>query len=226
VPLPFDPKGVFGKARAPVRGTVNGAPFRSTVAIYGGVAYLGVTKALREEAGATSVTRSTSRSSSTTRRARSTFRPSSRQSSNVMRRPRARSRSCRTRSERSTRVGSPTRSAPKRRNAASPRSQRCFAKAFPRPTLRLHRRSPVEVAVASPDLGSPRPGQRATSTSQSASMPFRAKASFARAAAAASRCSNRRSSSKRSASSEAPAGGDAASRVPRTRPKGVDSSNR
>jgi Bacteriocin-protection, YdeI or OmpD-Associated/Domain of unknown function (DUF1905) len=52
VPLPFDPKGVFGKARAPVRGTVNGAPFRSTVAIYGGVAYLGVTKGLREEAGA------------------------------------------------------------------------------------------------------------------------------------------------------------------------------
>jgi Bacteriocin-protection, YdeI or OmpD-Associated/Domain of unknown function (DUF1905) len=52
VPLPFDPKEVFGKARAPVRGTVNGAPFRSTVAVYGGVAYLGVTKALRKEAGA------------------------------------------------------------------------------------------------------------------------------------------------------------------------------
>jgi Bacteriocin-protection, YdeI or OmpD-Associated/Domain of unknown function (DUF1905) len=52
VPLPFDPKEVFGKARAPVRGGVNRAPFRSTVAIYGGVAYLGITKALREEAGA------------------------------------------------------------------------------------------------------------------------------------------------------------------------------
>jgi hypothetical protein len=52
VPLPFDPKEVFGKARAPVRGAVNRAPFRSTVAIYGGVAYLGITKALREEAGA------------------------------------------------------------------------------------------------------------------------------------------------------------------------------
>jgi Domain of unknown function (DUF1905) len=52
VPLPFDPKEAFGKARAPVRGTVNGVPFRSTVAIYGGVAYLGVTKALRKEAGA------------------------------------------------------------------------------------------------------------------------------------------------------------------------------
>jgi hypothetical protein len=52
VPLPFDPKAEFGKARAPIRGTLNGAPFRSTVAIYGGVAYLGVTKALREAAGA------------------------------------------------------------------------------------------------------------------------------------------------------------------------------
>jgi bacteriocin resistance YdeI/OmpD-like protein/regulator of chromosome condensation (RCC1) repeat-containing protein/uncharacterized protein DUF1905 len=31
---------------------VNGAPFRSTVAIYGGVAYLGVAKALRRAAGA------------------------------------------------------------------------------------------------------------------------------------------------------------------------------
>jgi HEAT repeat protein len=52
VPLPFDSKSVFGKARAPIRGTLNGAPFRSTVASYGGVGYLGVTKALREEAGA------------------------------------------------------------------------------------------------------------------------------------------------------------------------------
>jgi hypothetical protein len=52
VPLPFDPKEVFGKARAKIRGTVNGAPFRSTVAIYGGVGYLGVAKALREAAGA------------------------------------------------------------------------------------------------------------------------------------------------------------------------------
>lgn len=52
VPLPFDPRAVFGKARAPIRGTVNGAPFRSTVAIYGSVGYLGVTKALRQAAGA------------------------------------------------------------------------------------------------------------------------------------------------------------------------------
>ncbi len=52
VPLPFDPNEAFGKSRAPVRGTVNGVAFQSTTAIYGGVAYLGVTKALRQEAGA------------------------------------------------------------------------------------------------------------------------------------------------------------------------------
>jgi hypothetical protein len=52
VPLPFDPKEAFGKTRAPVRGAVNGVAFRSTTAIYGGVAHLGVTKALRKEAGA------------------------------------------------------------------------------------------------------------------------------------------------------------------------------
>lgn len=52
VPLPFDPKEKFGKARAPIRGSVNRAPFRSTVAIYGGTGYLGVTKALRQAAGA------------------------------------------------------------------------------------------------------------------------------------------------------------------------------
>jgi hypothetical protein len=52
VTLPFKPKSEFGKARAAIRGTVNGAPFRSTVAIYGGVGYLGLTKALREAAGA------------------------------------------------------------------------------------------------------------------------------------------------------------------------------
>jgi hypothetical protein len=49
--LPFDPKAALGRARAPVRGTVGGAPFRSTVAIYGGVAYLGVAKPLRAAAG-------------------------------------------------------------------------------------------------------------------------------------------------------------------------------
>jgi Domain of unknown function (DUF1905)/Bacteriocin-protection, YdeI or OmpD-Associated len=52
VALPFDPKQALGKARAPVRGTVNGTPFRSTVAVYGGDAYLGLSKELRAAAGA------------------------------------------------------------------------------------------------------------------------------------------------------------------------------
>lgn len=35
IPVPFDPKPVFGKVRAPVRVTLNGYTFRSTIAAYG-----------------------------------------------------------------------------------------------------------------------------------------------------------------------------------------------
>jgi hypothetical protein len=49
--VPLDGPAVFGKARAPVRGTINGHPFRSTVAVYGGRSYLPVNKALRDAAG-------------------------------------------------------------------------------------------------------------------------------------------------------------------------------
>ena len=49
--VPLDVPAVFGKARAPVRGTINGHPFRSTVAVYGGRSYLPVNKALRGAAG-------------------------------------------------------------------------------------------------------------------------------------------------------------------------------
>jgi Bacteriocin-protection, YdeI or OmpD-Associated/Domain of unknown function (DUF1905) len=51
VVLPFDPKERFGKARAPVRGTVNGTEFRTTVAVYSGVALIGFNAKLRERAG-------------------------------------------------------------------------------------------------------------------------------------------------------------------------------
>ena len=51
VELPFDAKERFGKARAPVRGTVNGTEFRTTVAVYGGVYLIGFNKELRERAG-------------------------------------------------------------------------------------------------------------------------------------------------------------------------------
>ncbi len=51
VVLPFDPKERFGKARAPVRGTVNGTGFRTTVAVYAGVPLIGFNAQLREQAG-------------------------------------------------------------------------------------------------------------------------------------------------------------------------------
>jgi bifunctional DNA-binding transcriptional regulator/antitoxin component of YhaV-PrlF toxin-antitoxin module len=51
VAVPFDARAAFGEARAPVRGSVNGAPFRTRLMVYGGVTYLGLTKAVREAAG-------------------------------------------------------------------------------------------------------------------------------------------------------------------------------
>jgi hypothetical protein len=51
VVLPFDAKQRYGKARAPVRGTVNGAAFRTTVAVYAGVHLIGFNKVVRERAG-------------------------------------------------------------------------------------------------------------------------------------------------------------------------------
>jgi hypothetical protein len=51
VTIPLDVPRLFGRARAPVRGRVNGAPFRSTVAVYAGVYYLGLNRELREAAG-------------------------------------------------------------------------------------------------------------------------------------------------------------------------------
>ena len=38
IPLTFDPKTVFGKVRAPVRVTLNGYTYRSTIAAMGGPA--------------------------------------------------------------------------------------------------------------------------------------------------------------------------------------------
>ena len=49
--VPLDVRGVFGEARPPVRGTVNGTPFRTRVAVYGGKFYLGFNRELRDAAG-------------------------------------------------------------------------------------------------------------------------------------------------------------------------------
>jgi Bacteriocin-protection, YdeI or OmpD-Associated/Domain of unknown function (DUF1905) len=51
IEVPLDVPAVFGRARAAVRGTIDGHPFRGTVAVYGGRYYLPVKRALREAAG-------------------------------------------------------------------------------------------------------------------------------------------------------------------------------
>jgi hypothetical protein len=48
--VPFDGKAAFGQARAPVRGTVNGTPLRTRLAVYGGVTYLGLNREIRDAA--------------------------------------------------------------------------------------------------------------------------------------------------------------------------------
>jgi Bacteriocin-protection, YdeI or OmpD-Associated/Domain of unknown function (DUF1905) len=50
ITLPFDPKAEWGKVRAPVRGTIEGYPFTTTVARYGGVDYLAFRREVREAA--------------------------------------------------------------------------------------------------------------------------------------------------------------------------------
>jgi bifunctional DNA-binding transcriptional regulator/antitoxin component of YhaV-PrlF toxin-antitoxin module len=48
---PFDVKTVFGKMRVPVCGTIDGCPYRTTIAPMGGEYYMVVSKALRDAAG-------------------------------------------------------------------------------------------------------------------------------------------------------------------------------
>jgi hypothetical protein len=49
--IPFDVPAFFGGKRVPVKGTVNGAPYSSTIAVYGGKYYLGFNKKVRAAAG-------------------------------------------------------------------------------------------------------------------------------------------------------------------------------
>jgi hypothetical protein len=51
IPLPFDPKRVFGKVRAPVKVTLNGYTFRSTIAAMGGPPCIPLRRSNREAAG-------------------------------------------------------------------------------------------------------------------------------------------------------------------------------
>src|SRR5438093_11042345 len=51
IPLTFDPREVFGKIRAPVKVTVNGYTYRSTIAAMGGPPCIPLRKSNREAAG-------------------------------------------------------------------------------------------------------------------------------------------------------------------------------
>src|SRR5208337_254441 len=51
IPLTFDPKAVFGKVRAPVKVTLNGYTYRSTIAAMGGPSFVPLRKSNREAAG-------------------------------------------------------------------------------------------------------------------------------------------------------------------------------
>lgn len=51
IPLTFDPQSVFGKLRVPVKVTVNGYTYRSTIAAMGGPPFVPLRKSNREAAG-------------------------------------------------------------------------------------------------------------------------------------------------------------------------------
>lgn len=50
IPVPFDPAPVFGKVRAPVKVTLNGYTYRSTIAAMGGTVCIPLRKSNREAA--------------------------------------------------------------------------------------------------------------------------------------------------------------------------------
>jgi hypothetical protein len=51
IPLTFDPKAAFGKVRAPVKVTLNGYTYRSTIAAMGGPPCIPLRRSHREAAG-------------------------------------------------------------------------------------------------------------------------------------------------------------------------------
>jgi hypothetical protein len=51
IPVPFDPRKVFGKLRAPVKITLNGFTYRSTIAAMGGPPCIPLRRSNREAAG-------------------------------------------------------------------------------------------------------------------------------------------------------------------------------
>lgn len=50
IPVPFDPKAAFGRVRAPVKVTLNGYTYRSTIARMGGETFIPLRRSHREAA--------------------------------------------------------------------------------------------------------------------------------------------------------------------------------
>lgn len=50
VEIPFDVRAAFGRARPPVRATVNGYTWRTTIAVYGGISLIVLRREVREAA--------------------------------------------------------------------------------------------------------------------------------------------------------------------------------
>ncbi|HEV7763968.1 MAG TPA: YdeI/OmpD-associated family protein [Thermoanaerobaculia bacterium] len=51
VPVPFDPKEIFGRVRAPVKVTLNGYTYRSTIMLMEGICAIPLRRSNREAAG-------------------------------------------------------------------------------------------------------------------------------------------------------------------------------
>ena len=51
IPVPFDPRPVFGRVRAPLKVTLNGFTYRSTIAAMGGTVCIPLRQSNREAAG-------------------------------------------------------------------------------------------------------------------------------------------------------------------------------
>jgi Bacteriocin-protection, YdeI or OmpD-Associated/Domain of unknown function (DUF1905) len=51
IEVPFDPRAVFGRVRAPIRVTINGHTFRTTIARMGGRTFIGLNREVRQATG-------------------------------------------------------------------------------------------------------------------------------------------------------------------------------
>ena len=105
--VPVDARELWGEARPPVSGTIDGHPFRGRLAVYGGETVLGLTNAYRAEVGIVPGDRIEVVMDRDDGRARWRFRPRCRPCSTATRWRGPPTRSSRSRTGASTRSGSP-----------------------------------------------------------------------------------------------------------------------